>query len=322
MESSEKQYRRKMFLAFGLLYFLWGSTYLGIRIAVVEIPPALMAGVRFFIAGPLMLLWCARSGRRLAVTLHDGVRLAVVGVLLLSVGNVVVNWAEQWVPSGLAALIISITPMWFLILETWIFPGEHRVSPRALAGLGLGACGIVVLLWPELRHTNSMGRPELIGSLSLLGSSFAWALGSVLAKRWKPQADPLVATGYQMTFAGAVNLLMATAMGEWAHATWSWRGISALLYLLVFGSWVAFSAYVWLLHHVPITKVSTYAYVNPVVAVILGWALAGEQVTGYILAGAAIVVVAVALVTGAKLKTRTKKTEEQQSLAACGSTAD
>ena len=151
MESTEKQYRRKMFLAFGLLYFFWGSTYLGIRIAVEDIPPALMAGVRFFIAGPLMLLWCARRGYWLAFSWHDGVRLAVVGVLLLSIGNVVVNWAEQWVPSGLAALIISITPMWFLILETWIFPRRQRVSPARSGGAGdSGACGIVVLLWPEL----------------------------------------------------------------------------------------------------------------------------------------------------------------------------
>jgi drug/metabolite transporter (DMT)-like permease len=326
MESTDNQYRRKMILAFGLVYLFWGSTYLGIRIAVVEIPPLLMAAVRFAVAGPVMLLWCAHGGRRLAINWSEGIRLAVLGVLMLSVGNVVVAWAEQWVPSGLAALMISITPMWFLILQTWVFPGKHRVSGRALAGLGLGVCGIVVLLWPELRHTNSIGRPELLGSLSLLGSSFIWALGSILSKRWKPRVDPLTAAGYQMTFSGLVNLLLATALGEWTHATWSWRGTGAVLYLMVFGSWVAFSAYVWLLSHVPITKVSTYAYVNPVVAVILGWVVAGEQITGYILTGAVIVIVAVALVTGAELKPRVETAEAKESLAACettcGSTAD
>jgi drug/metabolite transporter (DMT)-like permease len=212
--------------------------------------------------------------------------------------------------------------MWFLILETWIFPSKYRVPPRALVGLALGVVGIVVLLWPELRHTSSIGRRELFGCLSLLGSSFTWALGSVLAKRWKLKVDPFTASGYEMLFAGIINVLCATILGEWAHAIWSRRGMGAVIYLVIFGSWVGFSAFIWLLSHVSITKVSTYAYVNPVVAVILGWLIVHEQITGYILAGAVIIVVAVALVTGAVLKPRGEPANEKECLTTCGSTAD
>ncbi|MFB3815598.1 MAG: EamA family transporter [Terriglobales bacterium] len=309
-----------MILAFALVYVFWGSTYLGIRIAVNDVPPALMAGTRFLIAGPLMLAWCAWRGRRIRMTAGEAVRLAVIGILLLSVANVILAWAEQWVPTGLAALIISITPMWFLVLETWVLPGEHRVSPRAVAGLALGAAGIILLIWPELRHTSGIGRRELLGCLSLIGGSFSWALGSVFSKRWKLSVDPFTATGYQMLFAGSVNVLVGTVAGDWTHANWSVRGVSAIIYLVIFGSWVGFSAYIWLLAHVPTTKVSTYAYVNPVVAVFLGWLVLNEQITGFILAGTVIIVVAVALVTGAKLHTRAG--EEQPELPAVESSAD
>ncbi len=320
MTTAQRQHRWNVILAFALVYVFWGSTYLGIRIAVEQIPPMLMAGTRFLIAGPLMLLYCALTGRRIAVKGHEAARLAVIGILLLSVANVILAWAEQWVPTGLAALIISVTPLWFLILETWVFPGEHRVSSRALVGLALGAAGIVVLLWPELRHTSGIGRRELIGSVSLIGGSFAWALGSVLSNRWKLEVDAFTATGYEMMFAGATNVLIGTIFGEWAHATWSARGLGAVIYLVIFGSWVGFSAYVWLLKHVPTPKVATYAYVNPVVAVFLGWLVLHEQITGYILAGTVIIVIAVSLVTGAKLHTRAG--EEPAELPAVETSAD
>jgi drug/metabolite transporter (DMT)-like permease len=302
MSLAERQARGKVILAFALLYVFWGSTYLAIRIAVKDIPPMLMTGARFLTAGTLMLAWCAQRGRRISVTRGQALRLAAVGILLLSVSNGILSWAEQWVPSGLAALMVAITPIWFLLLETWILPSGYRITRRALIGLILGVAGIVVLLWPELRHTTSLGHRELFGSLSLLGGSFAWAFGSMLSKRWELPVDPLTAAGYQMFFAGILNVAAGLSFGEWAHATWSWRGTSAVLYLVIFGSWVGFSSYVWLLGRVPTTKVATYAYVNPMVAVFLGWLVLHERITGYILAGSAIIVAAVALVTGAKLK--------------------
>jgi drug/metabolite transporter (DMT)-like permease len=296
--------RWKVLFAFALVYVFWGSTYLGIRIAVEQVPPALMAGTRFLIAGTLMLAYCALRGKRVKLSANEAIRLVLIGVLLLTTSNVVLAWAEQWVPTGLAALLISITPIWFLVLETFVFPGEHHVSPRALAGIALGIVGIVVLIWPELSHTAGIGRRELLGSVALLGASLSWATGSVLSKRWKLAVDAFTATGWEMTFAGIVNVLIGMAFGEHHHAVWSTRGLSAIIYLVIFGSWVGFTAYVWLLEHVPTTKVTTYAYVNPVVAVFLGWLVLDERVTGFILAGTVVIVAAVAIVTGAELKAR------------------
>jgi drug/metabolite transporter (DMT)-like permease len=309
MSPAERQHRLHVILAFALVYVFWGSTYLGIRIAIEQIPPALMAGTRFLIAGPLMLAYCAFTGRRVRLTADEALRLAAIGILLLTTSNVVLAWAEQWVPTGLAALIVSITPMWFLVLETWVLRGEHHVSPRAVMGLVLGVIGIGVLLWPELSHTSGIGRRQLLGCLSLLGASLSWATGSVLSKRWKMSVDAFTATGWEMAFAGTANVLIGIAFGEQRTAVWSARGLGAVVYLVVFGSWVGFTAYIWLLKHVPTAKVSTYAYVNPVIAVFLGWLVLHEQVTGYILAGTVVIVAAVALVTGAKLRSRVETAE-------------
>ena len=296
--------RWKVILAFGLVYVFWGSTYLGIRIGIERIPPLLMAGTRFAIAGPLMMLFCAIRGKKVAINWDQALRLAGLGILMLSGANTILSWAEQWVPTGLASLIISVTPLWFLALETWVFSGEHRPSPRALVGLGLGASGIVVLLWPQLRHTGGIGHLQLFGSVGLIFGSLCWALGSVLSKRWKIKLDPFSAASWEMTFAGAVNVLFALILGEHHQAVWSIRGVGAILYLVVFGSWVGFTAYIYILEHAPTPKVSTYAYVNPVVAVFLGWIVLHERITPYILAGTVIVICAVALVTGAELKKR------------------
>jgi drug/metabolite transporter (DMT)-like permease len=305
MTAAERQHRFNVILAFALVYVFWGSTYLAIRLAIEAVPPALMAGTRFLIAGPLMLAYCALSGRRVRLNAQEAVRLTIIGLLLLTTSNVTLAWAEQWVPTGLAALVVSVTPIWFLVLETWVLPGEHHVSARSLAGVALGIFGIAVLLWPELRHTSAIGHRELIGSVSLIGASLSWATGSVLSKRWKLGVDAFTATGWEMAIAGAANVLIGVAFGEHHRAVWSAKGWGAIIYLVMFGSWVGFTAYVWLLKHVPTTKVTTYAYVNPVVAVFLGWLVLHEEITVYILCGTVIIVAAVALVTGAKLKART-----------------
>lgn len=320
MTQEAQQHRWHVIIAFALVYVFWGSTYLGIRIAIEQIPPMVMTGMRFLTAGSLMLVWCALRGRKIWLRRDELVRLAVLGILLLSVANAVLAWAEQWVPTGLAALIVSVTPIWFLVLETWVFPSSHRPSPRALAGLGLGVAGMFVLLWPQLRHTGALGAWQLIGSVSLLFGSLSWAFGSVLAKRWNMASDPFVASGWEMTFAGAVNLAIGTALGNWAHATWSRRGLGGVVYLIIFGSWVGFSAYVWLLKHVPTPKVATYAYVNPVVAVFLGWLVLDEKVTGYIFAGSVVIISAVSLVSGARLTLRASG--EQPGLPAVEAGAD
>jgi len=300
-----RHHRMHVIVAFALVYVFWGSTYLGIQEAVGKagepgVPPMLMAATRFTIAGVLMLAFLALRGRNILMPRRDFIQQGVIGVLLLSIANVVLAWAEQWVPTGLAALLVSITPLWFLVLETWVLPGEHRFSGRTLAGLSLGIAGIVILIWPELRHSSGIGRKELIASLILPIGSLSWATGSVLSKRWKTTVDPFVASGWQMAIAGLVNFAVALMLGEHHHATYSLRRWTAIIYLVIFGSWVGFTAYIWLLKHVPTPKVTTYAYVNPVVAVFLGWLVLHEKITGYILAGTVIVVASVALVTGAQ----------------------
>ena len=318
-----RQHRLRVALGFALVYVFWGSTYLGIRIGVEHIPPMLMTGTRFLIAGVIMLAWCAITGRRIRVTLAEGARLGVIGALLLSVANPILARAEQVVPSGLAALIVSATPLWFLLIDTWLFRGDH-VSRRGMIGLALGIAGIVVLLWPKLREmsSNPLDRRVLLAALTLPLASFAWALGSALSKRWQEGIDAFSATGWQMAIAGTLNLGLALALGEPARARWTASGIGAIAYLIVFGSWVGYSAYIWLLQNVPMPKVATYAYVNPVVAVFLGWMLAHETVDRYILTGSAIIVGAVALVTSAKVKSKAGVAVPEAELPAVEGTGD
>ena len=278
MTEAQRQHRLLVILAFGLVYLFWGSTYLGIRIAVEHIPPALMCATRFSTAGVLMLAYCGFTGRGIRYGASQLFHMGVVGLLLLMGGNLTLSYAEQLVPSGLAALVIASTPLWFLVLDSLLL-GDHRISSRGLAGLALGIVGIGVLLWPKLNATGAMGSKELWWSLSLLGGSFSWALGSVLSKRWQSaDVDPFSGIAWQVTFAGLGNLAFALLFEDVSHVNWTARGVGAVFYLIVCGSWIGYTAYIWLLRHVPTSKVSTYAYVNPVVAVFLGWLVVDEKV--------------------------------------------
>ncbi len=301
MTAAQRQLRFSVILAFGLVYFFWGSTYLAIDIAVERIPPALMCGARFLIAGVFMLAFCGLRGRKIWYSRRQSGEMAIVGLLLLVGGNLTLAYAETHIASGLAALIVAVIPLWFLVLDSLLL-GDHHVSRRGKIGIGLGIAGLIVLLWPQLMATTSFGREQLWASLSLLGGAFSWALGSVLAKKWKsPDVDPFSATAWQMVAAGAANLLIAVGAGDFSRAVWTSRGVGATVYLVVCGSWIGYTAYIWLLGHVPISKVSTYAYVNPVVAVFLGWLILHEPVDVYILAGSAIVIASVILVTSAQV---------------------
>jgi len=248
-----------------------------------------------------MLAVCAATGRRIWYSARQIALAAVVGILLLMGGNLTLSWAELSVPSGLAALIIAITPLWFLVLDSLLL-GHHHISRRGKAGLGLGIVGLMVLFWPELHSTSALGRHELLSCTALLGGSFSWALGSVLSKRWQSGMDGFSATGWQMTAAGAGSFLFALVLGDFSHVTWTARGLGAVTYLVVCGSWVGYTAYIYLLEHVPTSKVSTYAYVNPVIAVFLGWLILHERVDRFIVMGSVIVVLSVILVTSAKVK--------------------
>jgi drug/metabolite transporter (DMT)-like permease len=308
MTPAEHKHRVHVIVAFALVYVFWGSTYLAIRIAVEHVPPALMGGIRFLIAGMVMLAFCALTGRGgLRLSARAYAQLGVIGVLLLTIGNVGLAWSELYVSSGLAALIVSVTPIWFLILEAFVFEGD-RLSSRGVLGVVLGIAGMVALLWPQLQgHERAADSMQLIASLSLLLFSMSWALGSVLSKRWQQGIDAFTATGWQMTVAGTVNILLAFLFGDFRRVQWEPSSLAAVAYLVVFGSWVGYSAYIWLLKNVPTPKVATYAYVNPIVAVILGWLILSERIDGFIFAGAVIIVAAVALVTSAKVRAREPK---------------
>ncbi|MGA2857770.1 MAG: EamA family transporter [Candidatus Sulfotelmatobacter sp.] len=290
--------------AFALVYLFWGSTYLGIDIAVQTIPPALMCALRFSVAGVVMLAVCAATGRKILYSPRQITLAAVAGLLMLMGGNLTLSYAELSVSSGLAALILAITPLWFLVLDALLL-GDHHISGRGKAGLALGIAGLFVLVWPQLRSTSALGHREFWASVSLIGGSFSWALGSVLSKRWQSGMDVFSATGWQVTAAGLGNFVFALFNGDLSRAVWTARGIGAVLYLVACGSWIGYTAYIWLLEHVPTSKVSTYAYVNPVVAVFLGWMILHERVDRFILTGSAIVVLSVILVTSAKIRERT-----------------
>jgi drug/metabolite transporter (DMT)-like permease len=304
-------------LAFALVYVFWGSTYLGIAIAVEHIPPALMCATRFLIAGTLMLAYCWVTGRRINYSPRQLWHMAVVGILLLMGGNLTLSFAEQVLPSGLSALLIAVTPLWFLVLDAWLL-GDHHISRRGALGLALGIVGMVVLLWPKLTASGAIGRRELWFSLSLLAGSFSWALGSVLSKVWhSSDLDPLGSTAWQVIFAGIANMIFALLNHDFARVDWTPRAVGAVLYLVVGGSWIGYTSYIWLLRHAPSSKVSTYAYVNPVVAVFLGWLVLHEPIDRYILIGSAIIVASVILVTSAKVASKTVA-EEMPAVEAAG----
>jgi drug/metabolite transporter (DMT)-like permease len=309
MTTAASASRWKIIVAFGLVYVFWGSTYLGIGIAVEHIPPAAMCATRFLIAGTIMLVYCALTGRRISFSARQLGHFAAVGTLLLMGGNLTLSYAEQIVPTGVAALLVAVTPLWFLVLDSLLL-GDHHISRRGKFGLAIGIAGVFVLIWPDLLHSSSLGHRELWWSLALPLGSFSWALGSVLSKKWQTAAaDPFSAIAWQVVFAGISNLIFAILVERpfierSSNVTWTFRGVAAIFYLVVCGSWIGYTAYIWLLQHVPTSKVSTYAYVNPVVAVFLGWLVLHERIDRYILMGSAIIVASVVLVTSAKVSSR------------------
>jgi drug/metabolite transporter (DMT)-like permease len=213
----------------------------------------------------------------------------------------VLGWAETYIPSGLAALFIAVTPLWFLILER-MSHGTDRLSRRGVAGIALGIIGVAILIWPDLSGHAKLAAGQLFGSVLVLLSSISWACGSILTRRWHMTVDPYTASGWQMLFAGLINGTLALAIGDPHRATWAASSLWAIVYLIFAGSLVGFTAYVWLLKNVPIAKVATYAYVNPIVALLIGCTLHGEKMDGYMVAGSVVVIFSVVLVTGAKVR--------------------
>ena len=248
-----------------------------------------------------MLLYCRTRGLRILVGAQNLAWFALLGFLMLGIGNFALVWSEKWMPSGLAALIVAIVPLYVALLGLML-PGGERLRSRGWFGILLGIGGLFVLLWPSM-HGAAPGRStQIAGARMLLFGSLSWAIGSLLSRRLKLPVDVLVAAGWEMLFAGIMNATVATARAEWPLAHWNRASILSIAYLVTFGSWVGFTAYIYLLEHVPVPKVATYAYVNPVVAVILGAVILGERLTLTEYLGMIAVVVAVALVTSSQMQ--------------------
>jgi len=283
----------QVWTALWIVYIVWGSTYLAIRIMVETMPPLLSAGVRFFAAGALMIAVLAvrRGLRSVRPTRAQVLGSLAIGILLPG-ANAVVTVAEVEVPSGLAALLVASIPLWVIILR---LTAREDVSRRSVAAVLIGFAGVALLIRPG----EQSGEATIVGLLACVGAAVMWATGSFASLRLALPRDPLVSTGWQMLLGGAVILLAGLAAGELPDVhleAFSARSLLALAYLIAIGSCLAFTAYAWLLQNAPLSKVSTYAYVNPVVAIVLGWLVLDEIVTGVTLAGAAIIVLSVALV--------------------------
>jgi drug/metabolite transporter (DMT)-like permease len=282
-------------LAFGAVYLIWGSTYLAIRFAIGTIPPLLMAGVRFLIAGSALYAWSRRRGAA-RPTLAQWRAALVVGGLLLVCGNGAVVTAEQWVPSGLTALLVGAVPLWMVLVD-WGWGTRVRPSGRVAVGLVGGFAGLALLVGAPGAGTGLRG---LVGSLLVVCGALGWATGSIYSRHAPRPSRPRLWVSMQMLAGGALLVPLSALVGEWRgfHPTSvSIRSVVALAYLVVFGSLVAYTAYIWLLSVSTPARVGTYAYVNPVVALVLGWALAGEPLSFRSVAAAAIIVGAVVVIT-------------------------
>jgi drug/metabolite transporter (DMT)-like permease len=290
----------KIYLALLSIYIIWGSTYLAIRFAVDTLPPFLMAGIRFTIPGLIFYIWQRQRGEPAPSRFHW--RSAVlIGFFLLAAGNGVVSWAEQRVVSGVTALLIGSMPVWMVLIDS-IWTRSHRPTRATLAGVLLGLVGIVLLIAPSLVE-GSENQLDLVGVLVVLMGTLSWTIGSLYSRSAVLPKSPLLGTGMEMLAGGLILLLWGTVTGEWSRlelAQVSTRSFLALLYLIVFGSMVGFSSYTWLLRNAPTPLVSTFAYVNPLIAVLLGSLLADEPLTVNILISALVIVSAVFLINTAR----------------------
>lgn len=300
--------RKEWIAAYGAwasVCILWGTTYLAIRIGLETLPPMLFGGLRFLTAGVLLFsfvyFW---RGMRLPKG-REWLHQIVIGLMLLGVGNGMVVFAEQWVPSGPAALLVATSPFWVVGLERLLRDGE-RSSLRAIIGMIVGFGGLCLLIAPNLFGTSLNGY-YLLGALAIQFGCASWSAGSVYSKHHQTDLPPLMAAAIQMLIAGTALTLLGTSLGEWRALHFSGRSFSAFAYLIVFGSIVAYGSYTYAIQKLPLSIVSMYSYINPVIAVLLGWAVLSESLGWRVIAAMTIILVGVALV-----KTAPKRSSEKQ----------
>ena len=287
--------------AFACVYFIWGSTYLAIHVAGLHLAPPLVGALRTLISAVILGAFCLARGISLRMPRRTAWQLILVGVLFMSANNVLLIWGETKVASGYASLVIAMIPILVALMETAL-PGGETLNLRGWLGTLLGAVGMFVLLSPTLHRPGGADKRSLLGFVILALAALAFALGSVLSRRFHFQVDTFVATTWQIGAAGLVNLVIATAGGTFRTAHWTRTGILAITYLSTFGSVVGLTAYTYLLKHVPVTKVATYAFVNPVIAVLIGVALFHEHLAPAELVGMMLILISVATVILSRTK--------------------
>jgi drug/metabolite transporter (DMT)-like permease len=299
MSAVEHPPKWKTLLAFGFIYIVWGSTYLAIRVGVHEVPPLMFAAMRFFAAGAALYGWTMMRGEK-APTTRQWISACILAVLIFVGDYGLLFWAEIRVPSGIAAVMMATIPV-FIALGEIVFLGTQKLTGRLAIALVVGIGGVAVL---TLRSLNLSGMPvEPLGAAALIVASISWAVGTVLMRKLELPPSKVVSSGAQMLAGGVMLFAFSAAFGEFGR--FDVRRVSsgawwALAYLVVVGSIIGFTAYVWLLHHQSPTKVGTYAYVNPVVAVIIGYFLGGEELGMRTVVGTALVIVSVVMITTAR----------------------
>jgi drug/metabolite transporter (DMT)-like permease len=289
--------------AWASVCFFWGTTYLAIRVGLETMPPMLFAGIRFLLAGSILCLLLTRQRQARLPSGREWFDLGLVGLMLLGVGNGIVVWAEQWISSGMAALLVATSPFWVAGIEATRRGGE-RTGVLGVTGMLVGFGGLVLLVAPDL-YGAPLGGRYLLGVVLLQVGCLSWSAGSVYAKSRPTGVAPLLGAGVQMLFAGAALTLVGTVAGEWGRMSFSARSGAALAYLVVFGSIVAYGSFIYAMQKLPLSVVSTYSYINPVIAVVLGWLILGEPLGWRVAVAAAIILGGVALVKAApKLSAR------------------
>ena len=301
MDTTVRQ-RRIAYLAWIAICIVWGTTYLAIRVALESIPVALLAGLRWLMAGAILAAIVPLLGQRLP-PLRMWRSIAIIGFLMAVVGNGGVVWAQQFVASGLAAVVVAMVPFWSVIVEALV-PNGERVTRQTMIGLVVGFCGIVVLVWPELTVGGQDGRLFVYGVIALQVACAGWAVGTSYLKRNPTNGSPLGSLALQMILSGLMLMAIGTATGEWQRLSFTPRTFGAMVYLVLFGSLLGYTAYMFALKNLPVSTVSLYAYVNPVIAMVLGSLVLSEPFTMRIVAASVLVFSGVALV-----RRKTRSTE-------------
>ena len=301
MEADTHRPTWKTLLAFAIIYFVWGSTFLAIRVGVREVPPLLLAAMRFLVAGLVLYVWMVAQGER-SPNGRQWASVSLLAILIFVVDYGLVFWAEQWVPSGLAAVMMATIPV-FMALSEIIFLRTQRLTIRLALALLIGIGGVAVLV---SRTLNLGGAPvDRVGAVALIVASMSWSVASVLTRKLSLPPSKVMSSGAQMLAGGVFLTVTAVALGEFRnfHPSSVSRGAwLSLLYLIVAGSIVGYTAYVWLIHHESPTKVGTYAYVNPVVAVLVGYFLGGEALGLRTILGTLLVLISVVVITTTRAK--------------------